>query len=153
MGCYDGTVKVFDVRKKENVHIFMSDIRTGKHTDPVWQVRPWCSRAAHSLSYTKGALCPTSQSCHVLFLCMLYSSSFYKRLSACVVTPLQVRWQAEDVASDMSFFSVSSDGRVASWSLSKNELKMEPVMTLKLTSGSKDVPDEESSLTGECAAN
>ena len=40
MGCYDGTVKVFDVRKKENVHIFMSDIRTGKHTDPVWQVRP-----------------------------------------------------------------------------------------------------------------
>ena len=53
MGCYDGTVKVFDVRKKENVHIFMSDIRTGKHTDPVWQVRPWCSRAAHSLSYTE----------------------------------------------------------------------------------------------------
>ncbi len=38
VGCYDGTVKVFDVRKKENVHIFMSDIRTGKHTDPVWQV-------------------------------------------------------------------------------------------------------------------
>ena len=98
VGCYDGTVKVFDVRKKENTHIFMSDIRTGKHTDPVWQVR----------------------------------------------------WQAEDLANDKSFFSVSSDGRVASWAMSKNELKMEPVMMLKLTSTQKDVPDEESSLTGVC---
>ena len=74
MGCYDGTVKVFDVRKKENVHIFMSDIRTGKHTDPVWQVRPWCSRAAHSLSCTKGALCPTL-TIVLCLVCMLYSSS------------------------------------------------------------------------------
>jgi dynein intermediate chain 1 len=96
VGCYDGTVKVFDIRKKENTHIFMSDIKTGKHTDPVWQVR----------------------------------------------------WQAEDLAKDMSFFSVSSDGRVASWALSKNELKMEPVMILKLASSQADAPDEETSLTG-----
>ncbi len=38
VGCYDGTVKVFDVRKKENKHIFASDIKSGKHTDPVWEV-------------------------------------------------------------------------------------------------------------------
>ena len=29
---------VFDVRRKENAHLFVSDIRSGKHTDPVWEV-------------------------------------------------------------------------------------------------------------------
>lgn len=84
VGCYDGTVKVFDIRRKENTHIFMSDIKTGKHTDPVWQVR----------------------------------------------------WQEDEVTKELTFFSISSDGRVASWTMSKNELKMEPVMTLKLVSSS-----------------
>ena len=98
VGCYDGTVRVFDVRRKENRHIFMSNIKTGKHTDPVWQVR----------------------------------------------------WQAEDLAKDLNFYSISSDGRVANWIMSKNELKMEPVMTLKLSGslhGAGEV-DEETSLTG-----
>mmetsp|Transcript_3184 Transcript_3184/g.11509 ORF Transcript_3184/g.11509 Transcript_3184/m.11509 type:complete len:708 (-) Transcript_3184:55-2178(-) len=96
VGCYDGTVKVFDVRKKENTHIFVSDIKTGKHTDPVWQVS----------------------------------------------------WQEEDLAKDLNFFSVSSDGRVANWIMSKNELKMETVMLLKLVTASSEEPDEETSLTG-----
>lgn len=38
VGCYDGTVMVFDVRSKVNLPIYSSSIRTGKHTDPVWQV-------------------------------------------------------------------------------------------------------------------
>lgn len=38
VGCYDGTVMVFDVRNKINRPIYSSSIRTGKHTDPVWQV-------------------------------------------------------------------------------------------------------------------
>lgn len=96
VGCYDGTVKVFDVRKKENTHIFVSDIKTGKHTDPVWQVS----------------------------------------------------WQEEDLAKDLNFFSVASDGRVANWVMSKNELKMETVMLLKLVNSSAEEPDEETSLTG-----
>lgn len=97
VGCYDGTVRVFDVRRKENKHIFMSSIKTGKHTDPVWQVK----------------------------------------------------WQAEDLAKDMNFFSISSDGRVANWIMSKNELKMEPVMMLKLAGSSSGAEvDEETSLTG-----
>ena len=98
VGCYDGTVRVFDVRRKENRHIFMSSIKTGKHTDPVWQVK----------------------------------------------------WQAEDLAKDLNFYSISSDGRVGNWIMSKNELKMEPVMMLKLAgsaAGSGEV-DEETSLTG-----
>jgi dynein intermediate chain 1 len=96
VGCYDGTVKVFDVRKRENRPIFDSNIRTGKHTDPVWEVR----------------------------------------------------WAADDTGKDLGFFSISSDGRVASWVLSKNELKMEPVMTLKLVSAARGEMDDETSLTG-----
>ncbi|OQR88215.1 dynein intermediate chain 2 [Achlya hypogyna] len=95
VGCYDGTVLVYDVRNKVNRPIYASTIKTGKHTDPVWQVY----------------------------------------------------WQEEDLAKELNFFSISSDGRVANWIMSKNELKMEPVMQLKLVNTVKDDP-EETSLSG-----
>jgi dynein intermediate chain 1 len=95
VGCYDGTVIVYDVRNKANRPIYISTIKTGRHTDPVWQVN----------------------------------------------------WQEEDLAKELNFYSISSDGRVANWVMSKNELKMEPVMQLKLVSTAKDDP-EESSLSG-----
>jgi dynein intermediate chain 1 len=100
VGCYDGTVMVFDVRTKGNKPIYTSSIRTGKHTDPVWQVF----------------------------------------------------WQEEDLAKELNFFSISSDGQVASWIMSKNELKMEPVMQLKLVATTRDDPDEVnlSGLAGGC---
>lgn len=44
----------------------------------------------------------------------------------------KVYWQSDDQPKELNFFSISSDGRVASWVMSKNELKMEPVMQLKL---------------------
>jgi dynein intermediate chain 1 len=100
VGCYDGTVMVYDVRSNVNKPIYSSTIRTGKHTDPVWQVH----------------------------------------------------WQEEDLAKELNFFSISSDGHVASWIMSKNELKMEPVMQLKLVASSKEDPDEVnlSGLAGGC---
>ena len=100
VGCYDGIVMVYDVRHKGNRPIYASSIKTGKHTDPVWQVQ----------------------------------------------------WQIEDLAKELNFFSISSDGRVANWTMSKNELKMEPVMQLKLVSTSKDDPEETllSGLAGGC---
>ncbi|KAJ1446761.1 WD40-repeat-containing domain protein [Pelagophyceae sp. CCMP2097] len=100
VGCYDGVVVVYDVRRKGNRPIYASSIKTGKHTDPVWQVQ----------------------------------------------------WQVEDLAKELNFFSISSDGRVANWTMSKNELKMEPVMALKLVAASKDDPEETllSGLAGGC---
>ena len=100
VGCYDGTVMVFDVRSKLNRPIYSSSIRTGKHTDPVWQVH----------------------------------------------------WQEEDLAKELNFYSISSDGQVASWIMSKNELKMEPVMQLKLVAMARDDPEEVnlSGLAGGC---
>ena len=82
VGCYDGSVMVFDLANKRSTKpIYSSSVRTGRHTDPVWQIH----------------------------------------------------WQIEeDYGKDCTFYSVSSDGRVAKWNMSKNELKMEPVMTLKL---------------------
>jgi dynein intermediate chain 1 len=39
VGLYDGTVLVYDVRNKHKKPIYQSNVRTQKHTDPVWQVR------------------------------------------------------------------------------------------------------------------
>ena len=62
----------------------------------------------------------------------------------------QVHWQKEELGKELNFYSISSDGRVANWSMSKNELKMEPVMHLKIMNPSKDEPDE-ASLSGLAA--
>jgi len=83
-GLYDGTVEVFDVRQKNSDKkikpIYKSTVKTGKHTDPVWQVY----------------------------------------------------WQRSDNGSkNLNFFSVSSDGRVTNWTLSKNELQYNNVIELK----------------------
>ena len=82
-----------------NKPIFYSTVKTGKHTDPVWQV---C-------------------------------------------------WQEEDLAKNLNFFSISSDGRVTLWTMSKSELQYTDVMELKLTgianSGSEE-GGEETSLVG-----
>jgi len=81
VGCYDGTVMVFDIRlKSNNKPIYQSTVRTNKHTDPVWQVR----------------------------------------------------WQTDENAKNLAFYSISSDGRVTSWSLMKNKLEAEEVVKLKL---------------------
>jgi len=97
VGLYDGTVMIFDVRNKLNKPIFASTVRTGKHTDPVWQVS----------------------------------------------------WQEEDLAKNLNFFSISSDGRVTLWTMSKNELQHTDVMELKLVGLAKDgVAEEEASLCG-----
>lgn len=96
MGCYDGSVRVYDIRRKEDKHIFMSNVKSGSHQDPVWATR----------------------------------------------------WAAADTASDLSFYSISSDGRVCSWALSKQELTMEVVMMLKLVSSGGAADTDEASLTG-----
>ncbi|KAK9827830.1 hypothetical protein WJX74_004397 [Apatococcus lobatus] len=39
VGCYDGSVHVFDIRQKGVRSLYSATAQTGKHTDPVWQVR------------------------------------------------------------------------------------------------------------------
>jgi len=39
VGLHDGSVSVFDIRLSQERPIYQSNLRTGKHVDPVWQVR------------------------------------------------------------------------------------------------------------------
>jgi WD40 repeat protein len=80
VGCYDGTVMVFDVRKKANRPIYTSSIKTGKHTDPVWQVGapPYPRLASHTelspclrlSSLTKDSKANWSTHTHTLSHCL-----------------------------------------------------------------------------------
>lgn len=88
-GFYDGSVGVFNVQEQAQGPVFKSTAKTGKHTDPVWQVK----------------------------------------------------WQKDDLDNNLNFFSVSSDGRVVSWTLVKNELIYADVITLTVTDLPAEGPD------------
>jgi len=38
VGCYDGSVMVYDIHKSVVEPIYQSSVQTGKHSDPVWQI-------------------------------------------------------------------------------------------------------------------
>eukprot|EP00873_Tetraselmis_striata_P040142 jgi/Tetstr1/460406/TSEL_000083.t1 len=80
VGLYDGTVMVYDIRNKSGAPIYRSTVKTGKHTDPVWQVF----------------------------------------------------WAEDEAGKPQSFLSVSSDGRVTMWMLSKSILEYQDVLELKI---------------------
>uniref|UniRef100_A0A4W6CSC2 Dynein axonemal intermediate chain 1 n=1 Tax=Lates calcarifer TaxID=8187 RepID=A0A4W6CSC2_LATCA len=67
VGFYDGCVAVYNLKEEGLEPVYKSTAKTGKHTDPVWQVR----------------------------------------------------WQNDDMDNNHNFYSVSSDGRVVSWTLVK----------------------------------
>ncbi|XP_061687762.1 dynein axonemal intermediate chain 1-like isoform X3 [Syngnathoides biaculeatus] len=77
VGFYDGCVCVYNLKNKGQNPQYKSTVNTGKHTDPVWQVR----------------------------------------------------WQNDN---SLNFYSVSSDGRVVSWMLIKNELAFSDALKLTL---------------------
>lgn len=60
----------------------------------------------------------------------------------------QVKWQDEDPLKNLSFVSISSDGRVTSWVLMKNKLEAEEIIKLKLVTGQKDGEEDETALSG-----
>uniref|UniRef100_A0A8C4S5P0 Dynein axonemal intermediate chain 1 n=1 Tax=Erpetoichthys calabaricus TaxID=27687 RepID=A0A8C4S5P0_ERPCA len=80
VGFYDGSVAVYNMKEMGSQPIHKSTAMTGKHTDPVWQVK----------------------------------------------------WQKDDMDNHPNFFSVSSDGRVTSWTLVKNELMYMDVIKLSV---------------------
>uniref|UniRef100_A0A665T4R0 Dynein, axonemal, intermediate chain 1, paralog 2 n=1 Tax=Echeneis naucrates TaxID=173247 RepID=A0A665T4R0_ECHNA len=80
VGFYDGCVAVYNLKQKGAEPVYKSTAKTGKHTDPVWQVH----------------------------------------------------WQNDDMDNNHNFYSVSSDGRVVSWTLVKNELVFTDIIRLTL---------------------
>ncbi|XP_060934016.1 dynein intermediate chain 2, ciliary-like [Limanda limanda] len=80
VGFHDGAVAIYNLNNKGVEPVHKSTAKTGKHTDPVWQVR----------------------------------------------------WQKNDMDNHHNFYSVSSDGRVVSWTLVKNELLYTDIIRLYL---------------------
>ncbi|XP_069601963.1 dynein axonemal intermediate chain 1 [Ranitomeya imitator] len=85
-GFYDGNVAIFNLKSDSPQPKCMSSAKSGKHTDPVWQVK----------------------------------------------------WQKDDLDKNLNFFSVSSDGRVVSWTLIKNELVHTDVIRLSVERFAQD---------------
>ncbi|XP_073511212.1 dynein axonemal intermediate chain 1 [Phyllobates terribilis] len=85
-GFYDGNVAIFNLKSDSPQPKCASSAKSGKHTDPVWQVK----------------------------------------------------WQKDDLDKNLNFFSVSSDGRVVSWTLIKNELVHTDVIRLSVERSAQD---------------
>jgi len=63
-----------------------------------------------------------------------------------------VCWQEEDLAKNLNFFSISSDGRITLWTLAKTELEYSDLMHLKLAIKAPDTDaDDDSALVGLAA--
>ncbi|XP_074522509.1 dynein, axonemal, intermediate chain 1, paralog 2 [Halichoeres trimaculatus] len=90
VGFYDGSVAVYNLKVKGMEPVYQSTAKTGKHTDPVWQVR----------------------------------------------------WQSDDMDNNHNFYSVSSDGRVVSWTLIKNELVFTDIIILSLNGAIYEGPED-----------
>ncbi|NWX49988.1 DNAI1 protein, partial [Steatornis caripensis] len=80
VGFYDGNVAIYNLKKATSQPSYNSSAKSGKHTEPVWQVK----------------------------------------------------WQKDDMDNNLNFFSVSSDGRIVSWTLIKNELVHTDVIKLSV---------------------
>ncbi|XP_031750048.1 dynein intermediate chain 1, axonemal isoform X1 [Xenopus tropicalis] len=88
-GFYDGNVAIYNLKADTPQPSFISSAKSGKHTDPVWQVK----------------------------------------------------WQRDDMDNNPNFFSVSSDGRVVSWTLVKDELVHSDVIKLSFSGTTASGPE------------
>ncbi|XP_063813562.1 dynein axonemal intermediate chain 1 [Pseudophryne corroboree] len=86
VGFYDGNVAIYNLKSNSHQPKVISSAKSGKHTDPVWQVK----------------------------------------------------WQKDDLDKNLNFFSVSSDGRVVSWTIIKNELVHTDVIRLTAEASTGD---------------
>ncbi|NXW40209.1 DNAI1 protein, partial [Nyctiprogne leucopyga] len=89
VGFYDGNVAIYNLKKATSQPSYKSSAKSGKHTEPVWQVK----------------------------------------------------WQKDDMENNLNFFSVSSDGRIVSWTLVKNELVHTDVIKLSVEGTTMQEPE------------
>ncbi|KAM6470912.1 dynein axonemal intermediate chain 1 isoform 2-T2 [Liasis olivaceus] len=90
VGFYDGNVAIYNLKKPAATQPgYKSSAMSGKHTDPVWQVK----------------------------------------------------WQKDDMDNNLNFFSVSSDGRIVSWTLVKNELVHTDIIKLLVEGTTMEGPE------------
>ncbi|NXK77926.1 DNAI1 protein, partial [Amazona guildingii] len=88
VGFYDGNVAIYNLKATFQPS-YKSCAKSGKHTEPVWQVK----------------------------------------------------WQKNDIDNNLNFFSVSSDGRIVSWTLLQNELVHTDVIKLSVEGTTAQRPE------------
>ncbi|XP_075438618.1 dynein axonemal intermediate chain 1 isoform X2 [Ascaphus truei] len=101
VGFYDGNVAIYNLKATTTQPHYKSSAKSGKHTDPVWQVK----------------------------------------------------WQKDDMDKNLNFFSVSSDGRVVSWTLVKNELVHTDVIKLSVDGSTSNGPERLQLQTNGCGTS
>lgn len=90
VGCYDGSVLVYDIHQRVDAPIYQASVKTGKHNDPVWQIF----------------------------------------------------WQVDEANKGLQFVSISSDGNVNLWILTKSELVPENLMKLRVVKEGDALEDD-----------
>ncbi|MGH0176094.1 UNVERIFIED_CONTAM: hypothetical protein FKN15_071726 [Acipenser sinensis] len=65
----------------------------------------------------------------------------------------EVKWQKDDIDNNQNFFSVSSDGRVVSWTLVKNELVYTDIIKLSVDGALMDGPEGMQLHTTACGTS
>ncbi|XP_049752184.1 dynein axonemal intermediate chain 1 isoform X6 [Elephas maximus indicus] len=119
VGHYDGNVAIYNLKKPHSQPSFRSSAKSGKHTDPVWQPREdgWGRIINSDLQMEK---------------CSSNLGFRSKILGVGASGKVKVKWQKDDMDHNLNFFSVSSDGRIVSWTLVKSELVHTDVIKLKV---------------------
>ncbi|NXQ83024.1 DNAI1 protein, partial [Nyctibius grandis] len=89
VGFYDGNVAIYNLNKATSQRSHKSSPKSGKHTEPVWQVK----------------------------------------------------WQKDDIENNVNFFSISSDGRIVSWTLVKSGLVHTDIIKLSVEGTTTEGPE------------
>ncbi|KAJ7410646.1 dynein intermediate chain 1, axonemal [Pitangus sulphuratus] len=141
VGFYDGNVAIYNLRKETSQPSYKSSAESGKHSGPVWQANKLFDAKEIKEKYkTEG--CYQGQNKDQLSQNSLNTlpgvfTTKKQKIGVCwwyfsEKILIQVKWQKDDMDNNSNFFSVSSDGRIVSWTLVKNELVHMDVIKLSV---------------------
>jgi len=144
VGCYDGSVAVYDARQQGAAPLYHATVKNGKHNDAVWQVRA-------SLAGLPGCCGPRGCCLHFHAEATASNEKPLLTLPAAPhprnrtqtphprrhsnLPPPQVSWQEDELQRTLQFVSVSTDGDLTLWTLTKSELVPERLMRLVAAGG------------------
>nr|XP_027207237.1 dynein intermediate chain 2, ciliary-like [Penaeus vannamei] len=134
-GHSDGTVTVYDARHDASTGRLSSSTTSGKHLLPVMQVGSTSDILIDSNTSFISVLIAAKDMCS--------SSKFLVNViitkqSYIQFTPPQVHWVTTEPGENMSFYSVSQDGRVSQWFVRTTSLKYEDVLNFHAAEQTQD---------------
>ncbi|KAJ7425593.1 dynein intermediate chain 1, axonemal [Willisornis vidua] len=152
VGFYDGNVATYNLRKATSQPTHKSSGGSGKHAEPVWQlqanklfdakeIKEKCKTEGCYQGQNKDQMSQDSlNSLTVAFTAMKHKIGGFEKILVIIALVKEfvllpvclVKWQKDDMDNNSNFFSVSSDGRIVSWTIVKNELVHMDVIKLSV---------------------